>query len=1517
MKVARRLVRSRLAAVMVCVGGALLAIPGAAFAAAPWESQNETIPQTSGATQLSTGIDHAQNLIAVWNDGSGIDASVRTASTATWQATPEQLSTSSNASDPDVAVASDGTAVAAWADAGSIWVETRTGGTWGGLTDVTSTGTASSPQVAMVGDTPSVYWIDGNDIQFATMASSMWGSPASVGVSLGSGIISDLAVAISPTGSGAASWLRDDGTNVNVDSAQISGTGWTADTTLSSTAATATSSVAVATNGTLSAVAWNDATGLHAATNSGGSFATESGADEAGGTQPAAAVDANGQVFVASISSGAATVEIRDSGGTWASNPTALSSSSGEPATPSIAADDSGDVVASWTTTGPAQLDAYDVHGPSVSIVSPGSPVNPGTHQWGVNTYDIWSNAGHTTKWTFSDSATPMTGDTVQHDSETPGTVTAHVTETDGAGNQTDATPVTITISATLPTNNSKPQVTNDSAPVDGTTLGVTAGSWTGNPAPVLSYEWQRCGPNANCQDIASGSSYTLVAADVGSRIRVVETATNGAGSPSANSNETPVVGPVATPGVVPSLTPASGLADGTTIGTSLPASLWDGATGITLSYAFQDCNGNCTPVQTGPSSSYTLGPGDVGFAIKVIVTATANSVDGGSTPSATAASVLTGVVAPKSTAVPTLGGSATDGSTLTASAPASAWDGVAGLVPTYAFFRCDGGGNNCGSPIATNTTGQYTLSDADLGSTIRVKATVSKNSSDAVTSGLSNATGGIAPLLLSAPPQPSGSPQDTKVLTASTGSWGDQSALSFHYQWLNCSPTCVALGAASSSNTYTLQPSDVGDTIKVTVIAFVGAGTASSTSAATLAVAPSNTGVSTITLPSQTQDGQGFTASDGAWDGVSTSGLSVSYVWKRCAADGTGCAAIAGATSKSYTATAADVGSTLRAFVSAAAGTSATTPATGDSAATPVIAPRNTSLPAVTGTPTDGQTLTTTTATPSAWDNPPVPLTFGYQWLRCDASGANCQPITGATTTSYVLTSLDVADPADSNHARHTVRVQVTATANGASTLSNSPATGQIAPQATTLTQLPNVVGQPIQGQLLTASPGQWTGTGLTVVSFQWIRCNASTFQSCVNLGTASPNSMTYTVQAADVGSVVTFIETISNILGAVTSQRAPFSVPAAVNVLGPVDDPVVTASAYVDGTTISTDNGTWSPSDGLTFSYQWLRCPTNLDVSTCPGIQGATASTYTLTPSDVGSYVIARVRADLTTSGIYQGYSTDTSDIEDLPAVTALPAKNTVAPTISGPAQQGGSLTATSGTWTGTNTPAVPITYAYQWFRCNTSGAACAAINGATTALYTATVTDVGSTIEVRVIGSNSGGSQQAFSAPTAVVTGLAAVSSGGGGDVNPSPTPPAPAGPGSTGGGGRTGTSAGKTDKTPPRLVLAFGSGGKLAGGTTLTVDATCPKTEVTCTAKFQLLATLKKPTGKAVAKPVSIASAKATVKGGQLKVLKLKLSSAARMVLKRTHSLKVTLTVSVTDAAGNVTPKQTKGITLRVK
>jgi hypothetical protein len=144
------------------------------------------------------------------------------------------------------------------------------------------------------------------------------------------------------------------------------------------------------------------------------------------------------------------------------------------------------------------------------------------------------------------------------------------------------------------------------------------------------------------------------------------------------------------------------------------------------------------------------------------------------------------------------------------------------------------------------------------------------------------------------------------------------------------------------------------------------------------------------------------------------------------------------------------------------------------------------------------------------------------------------------------------------------------------------------------------------------------------------------------------------------------------------------------------------------------------------------------------------------------------------------------------------------------------------------------------------------------------------------------------------------------------------PTPAGVQAAGTGGAKGTSAQTGDHSAPRLTLALVGGGKLVGNSTLSVTAACPKSEKTCKAVFTLLATIgKTSSSKAVARPVSVAHATLSFAGGQKKTLKLKLSSAARTVLKRTRKLKATLSVSVTDAAGNVTPKQTLAVTLRWK
>jgi hypothetical protein len=90
-----------------------------------------------------------------------------------------------------------------------------------------------------------------------------------------------------------------------------------------------------------------------------------------------------------------------------------------------------------------------------------------------------------------------------------------------------------------------------------------------------------------------------------------------------------------------------------------------------------------------------------------------------------------------------------------------------------------------------------------------------------------------------------------------------------------------------------------------------------------------------------------------------------------------------------------------------------------------------------------------------------------------------------------------------------------------------------------------------------------------------------------------------------------------------------------------------------------------------------------------------------------------------------------------------------NTSPPTISGTARAGETLTASSGSWSGTT----PMTFAYRWMRCNSSGGNCGNIS-ATTQTYKLTSADAGHTMRVSVTASNSDGSANAVSAATAVV-------------------------------------------------------------------------------------------------------------------------------------------------------------------
>jgi hypothetical protein len=97
---------------------------------------------------------------------------------------------------------------------------------------------------------------------------------------------------------------------------------------------------------------------------------------------------------------------------------------------------------------------------------------------------------------------------------------------------------------------------------------------------------------------------------------------------------------------------------------------------------------------------------------------------------------------------------------------------------------------------------------------------------------------------------------------------------------------------------------------------------------------------------------------------------------------------------------------------------------------------------------------------------------------------------------------------------------------------------------------------------------------------------------------------------------------------------------------------------------------------------------------------------------------------------------------------ASAAVP-QNTAAPTISGTAKEGSTLTASTGTWTNS-----PTSFAYQWQRCASDGTGCGDVNGATDKTYTPTSGDVSHTARVVVTATNADGKASASSEPSAIV-------------------------------------------------------------------------------------------------------------------------------------------------------------------
>ena len=213
------------------------------------------------------------------------------------------------------------------------------------------------------------------------------------------------------------------------------------------------------------------------------------------------------------------------------------------------------------------------------------------------------------------------------------------------------------------------------------------------------------------------------------------------------------------------------------------------------------------------------------------------------------------------------------------------------------------------------------------------------------------------------------------------------------------------------------------------------------------------------------------------------------------------------------------------RRLIAVLAGALALTLTLGVARAQPQTAPTNTALPTISGNATAGQILT---AAPGNWGGT-TPITYTYQWLKCDSAGNNCASIPGETTSHRAVDAGDVG---------HRLRVRVRATNTDGSTSATSAASALVAASgsgAPVNTKEPSIAGSTVQGQTLIANRGSWSGANPITYKYQWLRCDTNA-ANCNSI--AGETSSNRTIVADDVGHRLRVRVTASNSSGSTSAD-------------------------------------------------------------------------------------------------------------------------------------------------------------------------------------------------------------------------------------------------------------------------------------------------------------------------------------------------------------------------------------------
>jgi hypothetical protein len=518
-------------------------------------------------------------------------------------------------------------------------------------------------------------------------------------------------------------------------------------------------------------------------------------------------------------------------------------------------------------------------------------------------------------------------------------------------------------------------------------------------------------------------------------------------------------------------------------------------------------------------------------------------------------------------------------------------------------------------------------LRAADTGFSLRILVTASNGAG--ATSQASALTGvvGTNPPVNVLPPTVTGSAQDAGVLTAVDGVWTGSPDFQTSYEWWRCD----ALGAncslvpGANAKSLLLGPADIGATLRARVQhSSAGGATAifSAPTAPVVAAPPVNVALPSVTGPAALA--RTLTADAGTWAG--TTPLDLTYQWRRCGADGNGCADIAGATGATYTATAADGGARLRIVVGAANVAGAGSAISNASLVVETEPPSMLSAPMVVPPASAPAAVgATLTAQPGTWGGA-QPVTFTYQWARCDTAG--CAAIAGATAATYVLVKADLGKKIAFTVTASNVVDDTTAVADPSTTVLPEPPAVVTAPAVTAPSGLR-------AGARLSASTGSWNGATPLTYAISWLRCEADG-SGCVAIPAAAGTS--YALTADDVGHRIRARVAASNVTAEVSADSAPTVAIAAATTTGGTGGTGATGGTGgtgATGGTGGTGTTTTPPPAGTTTPTTTGTTSKTSTTSKTPATSTKTSTSTTKTKGSARHPIAAVARLRLTPGG------------------------------------------------------------------------------------------------------------------------------------------------------------------------------------------------------------------------------------------------------------------------------------------